>query len=250
MKESMNEMLHRFLTKKNELEKKAEYPRLYQSRTIEKKIFAEGFGFYKLFWIFVIGSIIGAIVEIIFCGLVYDVIMSRSSLVFGQFSVVWGLGGVFLTYTLHWFIDKSDRFILVAGTILGGLFEYMCSVFTEKVFGCVFWDYSNIPFNINGRVNLLYCFFWGIASLIWIKICYPWMSHLIEKLPMIYGRILTWLFILFFFFNISITFAALYQMKTRNDDVEPKTWAGRYVETHFSDEWLNERYLNLIQTEE
>lgn len=249
MFENTREKLEKFLEKKNALEKKAAYPGEFKAKSDGKKVFAEGFGFYKLFWIFVIGSVIGAIVEIIFCWLVYDIVMSRSSLVYGQFSVVWGLGGVFLTYTLHWFIDKSDRFILIAGTILGGVFEYVCSVFTEYVFGCVFWDYSNIPFNINGRVNLLYCFFWGIASLIWIKICYPWISHLIEKLPLTTGRIITWILIVFFVFNISVTCAALYQMKNRSNDIEARTWAGKYVENHFTDEWLNERYLNLMPVE-
>ena len=47
---------------------------------------------------------------------------------------------------------------------LGGAYEYLCSVFTELVFGKVFWDYSWMPFNLGGRINLLYCFFWGNRS--------------------------------------------------------------------------------------
>ena len=35
------------------------------------------------------------------------------------------------------------------------------SVFTELLFGTTFWDYSDIPFNLGGRINLLYCFFGG-----------------------------------------------------------------------------------------
>ncbi len=42
----------------------------------------------------------------------------------------------------------------------------------------LYWDYSGIPFNLDGRVNLLYCFFWGIAAVIWIKVCYPRVSAL------------------------------------------------------------------------
>ena len=32
-------------------------------------------------------------------------------------------------------------------------YEYLCSVFTEIVFGAVFWDYSALPFNLGGRIN-------------------------------------------------------------------------------------------------
>lgn len=71
----------------------------------------------------------------------------------------------------------------MTGTLLGGAYEYLCSVFTEIVFGKVFWDYSGIPFNLGGRINLLYCFFWGIAAVIWFKKFFPKIEMVIEKIP-------------------------------------------------------------------
>ena len=79
------------------------------------------------------------------------------------------------------------------GTVLGGAYEYACSIFTELVFGTVFWDYSKLPFNLGGRINLLFCFFWGIAAVVWLKIIYPKLSNLIEKIPIKTGNILTWI---------------------------------------------------------
>ena len=67
------------------------------------------------------------------------------------------------------------------GTVLGGTYEYICSMFTEIVFGAVFWDYSDIPFNLGDRINLLYCFFWEIAAVVWLRFLYPFFSNLIEK---------------------------------------------------------------------
>ena len=133
--------------------------------------------------------------------------------------------------------------------MLGGAFEYVCSVFTEKVFGCIFRDYSKVPFNLNGRINLLFCFFWGIMALVWLKIIYPWMSHGIEKLPMRFGKILTFLLIVFFAFDICVSSAALYRMKTRAEGIPAANWAERYADEHFSDEWLRERYKNLKNVE-
>lgn len=109
--------------------------------------------------------------------------MSRSSLVFGQFSIVWGIACALLTWILYRYRDKSNWFIFLFGTILGGAYEYICSVFTEIAFGTVFWDYSKIPFNLGGRINLLYCFFWGFAAVIWMKAVYPFLSRQIERLP-------------------------------------------------------------------
>ena len=104
--------------------------------------------------------------------------MSRSSLVWGPFSIVWGLAIALVTVLLYRYKDCSDRFLFLMGTVLGGAYEYLCSVFTEMMFGTVFWDYSKIPFNLGGRINLLYCFFWGIAAVVWFKGLYPVFSFM------------------------------------------------------------------------
>ena len=88
--------------------------------------------------------------------------------------------------------------------MVGGAYEYICSVFTEIAFGTVFWDYSKLPFNLGGRINLLYCFFWGLAAVVWIKLLYPRISALIERVPVKTGKILSWLMIVFMTVNIII----------------------------------------------
>lgn len=127
-------------------------------------VFAAGCSFYKLFSLFFIGAFLGDITETIFCLITTGRLMSRSSVVYGPFSIVWGLGCGLLTAVLYRIRNKSDSYIFVAGTLLGGAYEYICSVFTELVFGTVFWDYSGFMFNLGGRINLLYCFFWGLRQ--------------------------------------------------------------------------------------
>ena len=62
-------------------------------------VFAEGCCFHKLVWLFVIAAFLGDVTETIFCRITAGVWMSRSSVVYGPFSIVWGLGGVMLTAT-------------------------------------------------------------------------------------------------------------------------------------------------------
>lgn len=145
------------------------------------KEFAKGYNIYKLIWIFILCSFIGALVEIVWCYFTMDKLMSRSSLLYGQFSVVWGLGCVLLTVVLHRMEGKRDLSIFVVGSFAGGVYEYICSLVTEGLFGARFWDYSHIPFNIDGRINLLYCFFWGIVAVLWVQNIYPFLSRTIEK---------------------------------------------------------------------
>ena len=160
------------------------YPNLAAEKLVESRrsareeprIFARGCSLAKMIWVFVITSLLGDLIETVFCYFTAGVIMSRSSLIYGPFSIVWGLGGVLMTLFLHRAVDRSDSYLFLLGTLLGGVYEYMCSVFTELAFGTVFWDYSHLPFNLGGRINLLYCFFWGIAGVVWIRCVYPPMS--------------------------------------------------------------------------
>ena len=211
-----------------------------------QKVFAGGCGFYKLFWLFLIGAFLGDVVETIFCRLTAGVWMSRSSLVWGPFSIVWGLAIAAATALLYKDREKPDRHLFVIGTVLGGAYEYICSVFTELVFGKVFWDYSKIPFNLGGRINLLYCFFWGIAAVIWIKNLYPLFSGWIEKIPVLWGYILTWTLAVFMAVNIAVSSMALIRYDRRAEGKPPKNSVESIIDERFDDARMEKIYPNAL----
>ena len=230
-----------------QVEKLLEERRARAEQKTETKVFAAGCGFYKLALLFFIGAFLGDIVETIFCYVTAGVLMSRSSVVWGPFSIVWGLGAMLLTAILYRWRDKSDRYIFLVGTILGGAYEYVCSVFTELVFGTVFWDYSHIPFNLGGRINLLYCFFWGIAAVVWLKIVYPRLSALIEKIPLRPGVILTWVLVVFMVCNMAVSSLAMARYVERNTAAAPSTGAlADLLDSRFPDERMERVYPNAI----
>ena len=211
----------------------------------DANVFAAGIGFYKLFWLFLIGAFVGDLIETVFVWGTSGVLMSRSSLLYGPFSVVWGLGAAILTVVLRGLMDKSDRYIFVGGALMGGVYEYMCSVVTEKLFGKVFWDYSKIPFNLNGRINLLYCVFWGIAAVVWVKEVYPRISALIEKIPMKVGKILTWVLVVLLAVDVALSCMALGRMDQREKGTPATNAVQQFLDEQYPDEYLTQRYQNM-----
>lgn len=118
------------------------YPKVRKTQAAEKteeNVFAQGCDFYKLMLLFVIGAFLGDIVETVFCRITMGYWMSRSSLVWGPFSIVWGLALALVTWFLYKYKDRSESFLFLTGTFLGGAYEYLCNVFTEifseKYFG-------------------------------------------------------------------------------------------------------------------
>ena len=211
--------------------------------------FAKGICLDKLVWVFLTSALLGDLIETFWCGLVNGQWMSRSSVLYGPFSFVWGLGAVVLTVTLQRLAHRDSFFVFAAGFLIGGTYEYMCSVFTELVFGTVFWDYSHMPLNIGGRTNVLFCFFWGVLAVFWIKIIYPRMSGLIEGFPALAGKIMTWVVVFVMVCNGLLTCAAMLRQSTRAVRPAPANAFEEFIDRQYGGEFMARRWPNMIVTE-
>lgn len=206
--------------------------------------FAAGCSPYKIILLFFIGAFLGDITETIFCRVTGGEWMSRSSVVWGPFSIVWGLAIAMVTQLLYRYKDKPASWLFVMGTLLGGAYEYLCSVFTEVVFGAVFWDYSAIPFNLGGRINLLYCFFWGIAAVIWMRYGYPLVLRGMKKVR---SRVRPWMTVLLAVFmavNMLTSALALARYDARTSGEAPKSSIDMLLDAHFDDARMERIYPN------
>ena len=211
--------------------------------------FAKGLCLDKLVWVFLLCALLGDIIETFYCGLVDGEWMNRSSVLYGPFSFVWGIGAVVLTVSLRRLAQKSDRWVFVGGFIIGGSYEYMCSVFTELVFGTVFWDYSDMPLNIGGRTNVLFCFFWGLLALVWVKDLYPPMDRAIEKVPPVAGKIATWAVVFVMVCNGLLTGAAMLRYNTRAVRPAANGIVEQFLDSRYDDAYIEHRWPNMIVTE-
>lgn len=211
--------------------------------------FAAGCSVYKIVLLFFIGAFLGDITETIFCRIRAGVWMSRSSVVWGPFSIVWGFAIAAATALLYRYRNNSDRFLFLMGTVLGGGYEYFCSVLSEIMFGTVFWDYSEIPFNLGGRINLLYCFFWGIAAVVWFKVLYPYFSAWIEMIPKKFGKIMTWCLIVFMCCNMAVSALALWRSNERLNGIPAESTWQEIMDERYDDEKLSRIYPNAIRVD-
>lgn len=232
----------------NRLEKA--YPNMEQDEDLEKEyVFAKGICLDKIIWVFLTSAFLGDLIEMVYCRIVGGEWMSRSSVLYGPFSIVWGIGAVLLTLVLSRFAEKEDRYIFLLGALIGGVYEYVCSLFTEIFLGTVFWDYSWMPFNIGGRTNLLYMIFWGILSVAWIKVCYPRLSGLIEKLPALQGKIVTWILIVFMVCNALISAMAMVRYTQRKEGIEASNAIEAFIDTTYEDSLIEKVWPNMVITE-
>ena len=200
---------------------------------------------YWVFWLFLIAGVAGDLVEIVFWLVTRGELTSRSSLIYGQFSIVWGAGAVLLTLVFHRMDSRSTPRIFLAGTLLGGVYEYVCSLLQEKLFGACFWDYRHLPFNLNGRVNLLFCLFWGVAALLWVRLAYPALCGFIDGLPQRTGRRIARAAALFLACSTVVSAAALCRMDQRRMGVPASGIITQFLDQAYPDSRLKARYPNM-----
>ena len=212
--------------------------------------FAKGLNGYKLLLVCFIGSFFGVIIEMLWCLVSRGYIESRAGLVYGPFNLLYGFGAVVLTVTLYKFRNRGAWISFLGGIIVGSVVEYFCSWGQEFVFGTRSWDYSKMPFNINGRICLLYSIFWGILGVLWIKNLYPRMAKLILKIPNRVGKICTWALLAFFVVNTVMSGLALTRWTQRNAGIPAANTFWQTIDERFPDERMEKVYANMVFSED
>lgn len=196
----------------------------------------------KIFWIFVIGSIFGFFAEMLYTLVYTRTLEIRQGLIYGPFVQVYGMGA--MAYYLLVSKIQEPKKLFFSGMIMGGVLEYLCSFFQEIFWGTVSWEYSHLFMNFNGRTSLLYCFYWGIIAVAYLKIFYPLFQKLdsfIEKKGI---KIFTVFFMLFMTFDIVISCMAADRQQKRREHLPPANTIEVFLDEHYPDELMNRVYNN------
>lgn len=219
-----------------------------QSKSSQK--FAEGLCFRKLFFIFLIASVIGAIYEdlLIFVRTFLEtgvgVWMTHRGVIYGPFNVIYGFGAALMCWLLLRKPYKNWQIFLYSA-LMGGAVEYLLSLGQELVIGTRSWDYSNQILDINGRTTLPIMLIWGAMGLVFIKIVYPWVSSLIEKISPAVGENLFIVLLIFMIFNMVVSWSALIRQNLRHHEIRPLTPIGEFYDRYYPDEFLRKYYTNM-----
>lgn len=170
--------------------------------------------FKRILAYFIIYSFLGFIVETIFGMLTKGVIESRRSCFYGPFCCIYGLGAAIMIPGLQKF-KHSNWTLFIAGAIEGSAVEYVVSLIGELIFQIKWWDYSNMPFNINGRICILFTVFWGVLALGLMRLINPYIERMIDSIPKKIFNFLTIFLTIFLLFDLLFTSFGLKVFYTR-----------------------------------
>lgn len=205
---------------------------------------------YRLLLYFIIYSILGFFIETAFGLAKYGMLESRKSFLYGPFCAIYGVGAFIMIPSLTYF-KKNHISLFVGGCIVGSIIEYLVSLIGELILKVKWWDYSELPLNINGRICLLYSVFWGVLGLVLMISINPRIDKIIDffkaKISNNALKIIILVTIFFMFVDCIITGLALnyFTIRTiKEKGIEVKNQ--EYIDNEYEKINKNEVLSNLI----
>ncbi len=132
------------------------------------------------FLLFVIYSILGWVIEVVFKLFQYHRFVNRGFLI-GPYCPIYGYGAIIMTFILQKY--RADLLVLFCMSMLiCSVLEYITSYVMEKCFSARWWDYSGHKFHVNGRVCLKNAILFGIGGCIVIRALNPVIWKIIKLL--------------------------------------------------------------------
>lgn len=133
---------------------------------------------YLFIW-FIIYSFIGWIYETIYCSITKHKFINRGFLN-GPVIPIYGIGAMLIIVLLG--NVKNPVALFLASMVLASIIEYFTSWAMEKIFHARWWDYSNFPFNLNGRISLYGALVFGALSILLVDFINPFIVSITSYL--------------------------------------------------------------------
>ena len=183
-----------------------------QTRKEKKELKIFRYSIWRILAYFIIYSVLGYIIETIFGIITKGTWESRQSFLYGPFFGIYGVGAIVMILALQYFNQNNNR-LFIGGFIIGSIVEYVISWYGDFFLNVKWWDYSNMPLNINGRVCVFFSIFWGLLGIYLMTYVNPKIDRLIDwiksKISINKLKVITLSAIIFIFIDCILTGYAL-----------------------------------------
>ena len=118
----------------------------------------------------------------------------------GPICPIYGYGAILITLTIQWIspFESAVGTTFAISFTLCGLLEYFTSYFMEKRFHARWWDYSNKPMNLHGRIWIGNLVLFGLGGVAIIHILNPVLLSFLNSFSLLTKEVVLTAFIAVF----------------------------------------------------
>lgn len=147
-----------------------------------------GYPLTQLVLYFFFYSFVGWVMETCYCSILERKYVARGFL-YGPICPIYGVGVLFMILFFKPLTGHPVVFYITAVVVMSA-WEYFVGWFLETTTHVKYWDYSNIRFNLQGRICLPISLTWGVLSYIVIFWIHPFTESLFAGIPVWLSHVL------------------------------------------------------------
>lgn len=178
------------------------------------KVFFGIDGYQFVMW-FLTYSMMGWLVESVYMSICNRKLTNRG-FVRGPFCPIYGFGALTVFILLRPYSD-NNILLFVLGSLCATTLEYITALVMKKVFGQIWWDYNEKPFNYKGIICLESSIAWGFYTVFLFMFLQNMVAGIVALIPVRVGRVVGNIILVLYIMDFSST---LYREK--KDDI-PET---------------------------
>lgn len=195
-----------------------------------------------LFWLFMAGSLLGIVIEGIFCIVDKGHWETHTVAVWGPFCILYGIGAALL-YVISILMERQGKFAqFFAFMVVATIVEYLCGALLKYGLHMRAWDYSNKFLNIDGLVCLKFSVVWGVGGVMFSAWCVPRLRRLFEKMRGKGWRVFCACASVFMAVNLTVTAACILRWAERHAGVAPRDEVEQYIDETWDDVRMKQRF--------
>ncbi len=196
----------------------------------------------SLFWLFMIGSLAGVIIEGIFCLIHKGAWESHVVSLFGPFNILYGAGICLFYIGAVKLKEKPIWLRVLIMAIAATLLELLCGLVLRFGLGMRAWNYKNEFLNYEGLICLNFTIAWAIAAFIFC-IFEKNITNFLKKFQKGKWHILCILLTIFMIINLFLTSISIIRWSERHHGIEPTNTLEKHIDEKLPDKIMKKRYI-------
>lgn len=167
-------------------------------------------GYEVVMW-FLTYSMMGWLVESIYMSFCNHKITNRG-FAKGPFCPIYGFGALTVFFVLRPYSDNSILLFFL-GSFLATTLEFLTALVMKRIFGEIWWDYHEKPFNYRGIICLESSIAWGFYTLFLFMFLQNIVAAFVAMIPVRAGHVIGNLILIGYIMDFSAT---IYRQKKEN----------------------------------
>ena len=197
--------------------------------------------YLKLFWLFMIGSLLGVILEGLFCYFRYGNWETHVVSIWEPFCILYGFGaaGFYVCHVILCHKNKYLQFLIYC--IIGFTIELLGGYILEFGLHMRAWNYTDHFLNFRGYVSLQMTILWGFVGTAFSYFA-PSIEKVLKKMESSKWKVACYMLTVFMIVNFLRTSVSIIRWTDRNFDIPAQNTFEQFIDRTYDDTFMSNRF--------